>query len=357
MNENEHSDLLKRLDSLNLDVPPVPGDFHAGWVSRLEDDMETRPKKFTKQTLTRVLSVAAALVFIIGGTTLAQRAQKRGDVDAAAGQVMMARSTSMDAGAYLMDVVEYEEDYDDSVAERGMLNNASAAAKAVTERMMVRTASLTIGTQAYDKSLAALTGMCEEAGGWTASVSENVAGSGLRTCYLTLRVPAEQLDWFLSGTGGLGRVTHRSESAEDVTESYYDTKGRLATQEALMERLQKLVTGAASLSELLELEVQIADTQYQIDRLQSQLNTTERRVNYADVDVTLREESAASDITDGEKSLGQRLLSALKSGGEAFVDLMESAAVFLAAALPFIAIVAVIWVAVMIIRKRIRKGR
>ena len=46
-----------------------------------------------------------------------------------------------------------------------------------------------------------------------------------------------------------------------------DTETRLATQRALMARLQSLVTEAASLTELLELESQIADTQYTIDRL------------------------------------------------------------------------------------------
>ena len=356
MSEHEHGDLLKRLDSLNLDVPPMPEDFHAGWVGRLEDGMETKRKVWTKQTLIRVLSVAAALVFIVGGTTLAQRAQKH-DVteNAAAGQMMMTRGTSMDMGAYPMEEAEYEDD----IAELGMMNGVSAqmATKAVTERMLARSASLTIGTQSYDASLAALTALCEDAGGWTASASENTAGSGLRTCYLNLRVPAEQLDTFLSGTGELGRVTRRSESAEDVTESYHDTKGRLETQQALMARLQALVTDAASLSDLLALEAQIAETQYQIDRLQSSLNTTERRVNYADVDVTLREESAASDITDGEKSLGQRMVSALKAGGEAFVELLGDAAVFLAAALPFIAIVAVVWIMVSIIRRQIRNRR
>ena len=86
----------------------------------------------------------------------------------------------------------------------------------------------------------------------------------------------EQLDDYFSGTSGLGRVISREESATDVTESYYDTQARLETQQALMARLQALVTDAADLSDLLTLESQIAETQYQIDRLQSSLNSTDR---------------------------------------------------------------------------------
>lgn len=222
--------------------------------------------------------------------------------------------------------------------------------------MLIRMASLTIGTQRYGESLTALHGLCEAAGGWVAYTSEDTMSNGLRICYMTLRIPAEQLDSFLAGTGDLGRVTHRSETAEDVTESYADTRSRLETQQALMARLQALVTDAATLSDLLELEAQIADTQYQIDRLQSSLNTTERRVNDATVDITLREENPAADITDVEKTLGERLVSAIRAGGAALLRLMENAVVFLAAALPFIAIVAVVWLLVAIIRKRIRKG-
>ena len=354
MTDFEHDDLLKRLESLTLDVPPLPEDFHAGWAGRLEDEMENKRKPPKKTALIRALSAAAALVFVVSGSLLALRTDEPFAVQSEAGYAKNA-SRSADTGA--ADMARYEmatEEYDLD----GVAGGASAAMPQLPAgQMLIRTASMTIGTQQYDESLSVLSGLCESSGGWISSTSENTMNSGLRTCYMTLRIPAEQLDAFLAGTGGLGRVTYRSESVEDVTESYYDTKGRLETQKALMARLQALVTDAASLSELLELEAQIADTQYQLDRLQSSLNSTERRVNYATVDITLREESAAADITDGDKSLGERLVSAVRSGIAAFGELLENAVVFLAAALPFIAIVAVVWLAVAILRRMLRKGK
>ena len=53
-----------------------------------------------------------------------------------------------------------------------------------------------------------------------------------------------------------------------------------------MERLQALMSETATLSELLELESAIADTQYTLDSLQSQLNQTDDQVAYATVDVS-----------------------------------------------------------------------
>lgn len=359
MIDHEHDDLLKRLDSLNMDVPPMPEGFHEGWTARLEDEaMATKRKKFNRPALIRALSVAAALVFVIGGTLLA------GGTNAPSGEI--SNATAAQKRSYDIAENEYDGGFgillgtaaDDDVAEMGagMTGGAVSMAEAPSERMLIRTASLTISTQTYDESLSALLALCQSAGGWTSSTSESEGNSGLRTCYLTLRIPAESLGGFLSGAGGVGRVTRRSEYVEDVTENYYDTRARLETQQALMARLQALVTDAASLGDLLELEAQIADTQYQIDRLQTNLNATERQVNFSTVDVTLREESPAATIIDEEKTLGERLVSAVKSGGAAFLRLMENAVVFLAAALPFLAIVAAVW-AIAALARRAARGR
>lgn len=196
--------------------------------------------------------------------------------------------------------------------------------------------------------------MSEDAGGWISYSSENVTGTGLRRAYLTLRLPTEQLDGYLSTTSTLGRIISRDETATNVTESYYDTQARLDTQLALMERLQSMVTDTANLSDLLDLESKIADTQYTIDSLRSSLNSTDSQVNYATVDITLREETSATALTDSERSLWQRLTGALKTGWEAFSDFMEDALVFLTAALPFIGIVIIVWLIVHLLRKRRR---
>ena len=352
------------LARLSDDVPPLPEDFHQAWTNRVEEAaMDNKPESSRpRRQWTRLLSAAAAVVFVLGGTLLTRDAlSPRSDTpeDLAGGALysaydydggggspkLMARNAAYDEGA---DYVTYT----DEVADAGYEEDAAA-----TEQKIIRTVSLTLGTQSYEQSLDSLRSQCEALGGWVSYSSESAMSSGLRRAYLTLRIPADQLDDFLSGTGGLGRVISREESATDVTESYYDTQARLETQQALMARLQALVTDAADLSDLLALESQIADTQYQIDRLQASLNSTDRQVSYATVDVTLREETASSDITDGEKSLGQRILSALETGLEAFLDFLSDMAVFLAAALPFILLAAVVWITVKLIRRAIKRRK
>ena len=54
----------------------------------------------------------------------------------------------------------------------------------------------------------------------------------------TLRVPSNFYAPFIAELEALGRVIHRSESAEDVTLSYYDLEGRLATKKELLKTFQ-----------------------------------------------------------------------------------------------------------------------
>lgn len=342
------------LNRLMADVPPPPEGFHQAWTKRVEEEAmenrtETNPR--VRRSWTRILSAAAALVFVVGGTLLSRDALSPRSAGQSADYGAAVYETTAANGTYALGAA-YDMAQSDTVALSRSTKDAAPAEPAEQVKKIIRTAHLTIGTKTYEDSLAALRRLCEDSGGWVSYTSESADSDGNRRAYLTLRIPTDTLDAYLADSVSLGRIISREESASDVTDSYYDTQARLDTQLALMARLQALVTDAASLADLLALEEQIADTQYEIDRLQSSLAATDREVDYATLDVTLREETAATDITDGGKSLGERLLSALETGAEALMDFAADMAVFLAAALPFIGIVAVLWIAVWLIRKK-----
>ena len=376
MYEHDENEVLRdALSGLNEDVPPMPEGLHSAWMQKVED---TQMKKIQiSRSVTRFLSVAAAMVFIVGGTLLTRDDLKADSMNMKSAQnengayAYTAGAGYYDYGGYDTEAAEMEYAYDMVVEEaaaaevtttsiklsgaRSATTADADAAPAETEKKIIRTASLTIQTQTFEESLNALKSACEMQGGWLEYSSEDLNSyTGLRTAYLTLRIPQDSLDAYLDNTASLGRVTSRSESANDVTASYQDTQTRLETQLALMERLQALITESGDLSDLLELESQIADTQYQIDSLQSSLNRTDRQVTYSTVSVTLREEKVV-ELTDNTVSFGERLLSAITVGCEALVEFLQDMVVFLVAALPFIAIVLVAYIVFRIIKKRSKK--
>lgn len=375
-NFDENEVLRDVLSGLNEEVPPMPEELHAAWMQKVEDDQVE--KTLNRKAFTRFLSIAAALVFVVGGTLLTRdsmedsaRLNKEYQALVEENDSLAIRATT--ANEFKADLGSYDSLYGAATAsapaagatmmmsarsampeaaeEEGIAFDSESDVPAAEEKKIIRTARLTIYTQTFDTSLENLRALCEADGGWIESSSESTnSRTSLRTANLTLRLPQEALDGYLAGADQLGRITSRSETATDVTASYQDTQTRLATQVALMDRLQALITESGDLSDLLALEAQIADTQYQIDALTTSLNRTDRQAAYSTVTISLYEETAPA-ITDTTVSLGERISAALHMGWDAFTDFCQDMLVFVTAALPFIAIVVVLVIALAIIRK------
>ena len=223
---------------------------------------------------------------------------------------------------------------------------------------IIRTVNFTIQTRDYESDYEALRQLTADLGGHIESLSASGDGSSgsLRRASFTLRIPSERLDEFIGGAKGVGRVSSYSETSEDVSEAYYDIESRLNTQKAKMERLTELMKKAEDIEDLIELEDAISDTQYWIDRYTGNLKGYDSRVNDSYVYVTLREMSSASVVETKELTLGERIVSAVKVSIEKAWEVLQALVIFLIAALPWIAVLAVVILALRaIVRRRKRK--
>lgn len=348
------------LDALAQEELPPPEDFHQGWMQLVEQeaaDMHAVSKapKRQRKSVARLLSLAAAVVFLVGGTLLTRDQLQLTQPSTVKSQVTES-GTAMEEETGNTTIPMAAQYMSNGTSRSGSTGSYGLDAASTTQdTKIIRTVSLSLGSGTFDQDLETLQTLCTDAGGWVSysSVSGDAAQSSRRAS-LTLRIPQEQLETFLQGAGSLGRVISQTETAQDVTATYQDTAARLATQQAKMERLQALMSETASLSELLELENAIADTQYTLDSLQSQLNDTDNQVSYATVDVSLREETSADTISSREVGLGERLMAGLQTGWETFWNFCKDMLVFLSAALPYLAAVAVVY---MLVRFTFRKKR
>ncbi len=355
--------LREQLKPLEDDVPPMPEGIHDRWMDAVEREtrVKTPPGK-SRVPWKRILASAAAAVFVIGGAIWANDQQlgkesNRYTLYAEEDSYAYSEMFGSDEGTTSGSGAVLKSSYGSSADNGVMLMSSSAdttAAETTAEtqtQKIIRTISLSIGSTAFDDTLSTIKQACTDAGGWIESSTE-YGSSTRKSATLIMRVPADALDTFLSGTAEWGRVIRKSETAEDVTESYYDTKTRLETQQKLLARLQELVAQASDLSDILALESQMADTQYEIDRLTGILQSTDQKVSYATVEVYLQEDTPATVAEIREQSLWERMLNALQVGGEAFIGFLGDAVVFVVYALPFIAVVAAAIIVIKIIRKR-----
>lgn len=323
-------------------------------------------EKSTRRPLWRaIVPACAALVLVVGSLwagTLDLEGSAPSEKSAAtgAGYADSASTTSYSASNAMMARSADTAVYDLYVAEEsGASTGGTSAADAGTEasagQKLLRTASLTLRTTAFEADLESVQALLESLGGYVENLYQygDVASGDTRTASLSVRVPSENLDAFLSGVEGVGRVTDRSESVTDMTVQYTDNQARLDTLYAKMERLNQLMAQAQEVSDLIELESAIADTQYEIERYETSQRDIDRRVDMSAVNVTLLEDGPAQSATAEDVGLGERLGAALNASlrwlGGFLRNMLVFVTMILPVAVPVAAIAAAAW---LIVRRR-----
>ncbi|MDD4079844.1 MAG: DUF4349 domain-containing protein [Eubacteriales bacterium] len=333
----------------------VPADYSSSWRRKIQEQEEIPMKKNTP-AWTKWLAIAAAFAVVLVGTLLTGN-----ELDRALGRRPAAETQAPDGGIGYYSGANVRSGAGDGMAaflpapeaaEPMMWAADTAAGKENQELKIIRRVSMTSGTRNFDDDYQAIRDALESAGGRVESADIRTASNGLRTAYLTLRVPANGLDTFAERLKGLGHLQAFSESAEDVSEQYSDTDSRLKTQQAKMERLMALLEKAVSVEDLISLESAIADTQYLIDSYTGQLQGIDSRVNDATLTMTLNEMSALDTAEAREETLWDRIKSGVSHMWQMLREWAADAAVFLAAILPVIILIALVIIIVRAIKKR-----
>ena len=167
------------------------------------------------------------------------------------------------------------------------------------ERKLVKTASIRIRVENLGAADVFVTDLMGKYDAYSAStnIEEN-------SHYYVLRVPSRVYDIFLDEMNGMGRLIRRSESTEDVTLRYYDLEGRLETKKELLRTFQSYLRRASNIEEILKVESQISELQYDIEGTGMQLRNLANRVDYATVELNLLGPAAAvsnQSVTFGEQ--------------------------------------------------------
>lgn len=347
----------------------VPQSFEAGWraaVRREERIDMNKGRRFWKVALPSF----AAVVLVVGALTVGgmdlgageasrQFADSKADYGRSAGQsamkeampeAMSADMASMESGAGALSGGA-DGGMGGGMTANGLNNNAQ-------EKKLVRTIDMTLKTSTFDKDCEALLALVQNSGGYVENVyryGDNTRGEN-RQAYYTLRIPTDKLDDFLGSAESLARLTSRNESTTDMTVQYSDTALRLQTQRDKMERLQQLLQKAETVSDLLEIETEIANTQYEIDSYETSLRQIDRQVDHTQVSVTLAEESPADTAAAEDVTLGQRILNGISASVKGIGVFFQNMLVFIAMALPVIVPVTVLGVALaLVLRHKKRK--
>lgn len=234
----------------------------------------------------------------------------------------------------------------------------SAESRGENGAKIIYTAQLDMESTDFDGAVEALAALTEDCGGYYESSQISNWSGGSRYASFTVRVPVERYRDFLDRAGALCHLLNRYEYADDVSEVYYDTAGRLETQETKLSRLRELLARAEDMEDIIAIESAISETEETIESLTGELRRYDARVDYATVTVSLDEVYRLSGDTEPAGSFPARLGAAFAAGCRSFGEGMEN--LLLALAHGWIWILLVIAAAVIIavaVRRKKKKAR
>ena len=239
---------------------------------------------------------------------------------------------------------------EDTVEAESAAGNMGAV---VMGQKLIRTAWLELESTEFDEAAQGLKDLTEEYGGYFENSSVANHKNGSRWGDYTIRVPAERFEAFLNQAGTLCHLTWQEVTQDDVSEVYYDTEGRLKTQEIKLERLQALLAKAEVMEDIITLESAISETEWQIENLSGTLRHYDGMVNYATVHVNLSEVYKLSNVEEVPDTFGQRMAAAFGDGWSSFLNGMENFAVALAYSWVWVIVLAaILMIVVRVVRKR-----
>ena len=321
-------------------------------------------------------TAAIALLFVLTVSAAAGCGSAGSDVSGqAADLALTVAETAADFYEYAAEPEENGISYDSGVAASfvrtdgqaaggGSPAGAAAAQPETGNRKLIRTVTLNVETTGFDGLLEAITQNVNESGGYIeqSDISGNSISysGGSRYAFITVRIPADSMDSFLSRVDEQSNVTYRSESVQDVTLTYTDIESRKKSLTIEQERLWDLLEKADSLDSVIALEERLSEIRYELESLESSLRSYDNQADYSTVYLNISEVAVFtptqpdSVLTRIQKGFS-RNLSALTDGFiNGFVWFISSLPTLI---LIGIAAAAVILIIRLLVRRRSRKAR
>lgn len=266
-------------------------------------------KKQKVMTWRKVISLAAVLGLILSGCGGGSSKSAEFATDAAA-----VADDAYDSGnGYLSDdIYNYssaqEAGYEAAEPEEEVEGSESPKA-ADTKRKLIRNVDLAAETEEFDTLLSTIEQKTEKLGGY---IEESYTYNGSaykgrknRNANLTIRIPAEKLDAFLSEVAEVSNVISRNDRVTDVTLQYVDMESHKKALVAEQNRLLELLEQAENIEDIIAIEGRLSEVRYQIESMESQLRTMDNQVSYSTVNLSIEEVKQLSPVK--EQSIGEKI--------------------------------------------------
>ena len=178
----------------------------------------------------------------------------------------------------------------DSPVKNG-LDDANLMTSATANQRIIYSCVIGLVVEDYHQFESQLPNLIRKFGGFVASSDTDRQYKDQQRGVWVVRIPVQNYAGFLSGIGGIGFAESRSENATDVTEEYIDLEARIGNKQRLEDRIVKMLEErTGKLSEVLDIERELARMREEIERMQGRLRFLKDRSSMATVTLHCREQ-------------------------------------------------------------------
>lgn len=261
-----------------------------------------------------------------------------------------------DVGLYNALDTNYEPEYytEDYAVEGGLVaTNGVMADERWNDEKLVYNSDISIETLEYNESLEVLRSIINDCGGYIESENESNGSyytSSQKRINMTARIPSKEHSNFLGALDGVGHITNKSSSVDNITNEYNDTSVTVDSLKIQEQRLLDMYDSAQTIDEMIQVESRLAEVQRQLESYSMQLSRMDNEVAYATITINLQE---VKQITEEEPpSHFGDILDAFVSSAASFLLWLKALVISIIYALPYIAIITVIGAIINKVSKR-----
>lgn len=178
---------------------------------------------------------------------------------------------------------------------------------------------------------------------------------GPQDAWITVRIPADELDDAIGALRDVGEVTSSTVSRQDVTDQAIDVRARIAAGEASVARLTELMTQAGDVADLIAAETALSERQATLESDRQQLAALEGQVELSTLSVQV------SPQTTTVKADPAGFADGVAAGWNGLVATLNGFVIAIGFLLPWLGVLAVagavVWGVVRLVRRARRRPR
>ncbi len=219
-------------------------------------------------------------------------------------------------------------------------------AAAPQERMIIRTATLSLVAEAPDAASRKVTGYVEQIKGYIVETT-NDGGNGWKKVTVKARVPAASFDAALETFRGLGEVETEQVLGQDVTEEFVDLGARLGVQRALETRMVELLAESKTVEDTIRVESELARIREVIETMDGRSRFLADQTSMSTIVVTITSKSVSV-----EKGFGSEIADAFGDAGEIMEAVIAGLIRVVAALIPIAIVLGILLFGLMAVLRR-----